>query len=124
MVKIPERSTRRQVAAENGQVGRSTQTDCIVPAQGNAALYRKHFISYQFDMPMLPPTTIDDEIVSILSKARAATKSSQAEIVRQCIRAHGPVLAARKITDPDFEKALRSLRFNKTRVREIKEARR
>jgi len=30
---MPVRSTRRQVAAENGQVGRSTQTNCMVPAK-------------------------------------------------------------------------------------------
>jgi len=41
-----------------------------------------------------------------------------------CIRAHGPVLAAQKLKDPDFEKGLDSLRFNKARVKEITEARR
>jgi len=74
-------------------------------------------------MPKLPPTTIDDEIVALLNKAQKATKSSKAEIVRQCIRAHAPIITARLSKDADFEKALKALRFDKTRVQEIREAR-
>lgn len=39
-------STRRQVAAENGQVGRSTQADCTVPA--------KDFLNSDFVLTMPP----------------------------------------------------------------------
>jgi hypothetical protein len=41
------RSTRRQVAAEDGQVGRSTQTNCIVPAEGEDWSERKHAILFR-----------------------------------------------------------------------------
>ena len=75
-------------------------------------------------MPKLPPTTIDDETLKLLREAKAALKTSQAEILRQCIRAEAPLMIARKQAQTTFDAGLALLKFDKKRVRQVKEARR
>lgn len=82
---------------------------------------------YAFDMPKLPPTTIDAETLKLLLEAKTALKTSQAEVLRQCIRAEAPLMIARQRAQATFDAgltALQSLKFDKKLVKLAKEARR
>lgn len=74
-------------------------------------------------MPKLPPTTIDDEDLALLNKASKAAKASKAEIVRRCIRAHAPYLAATRISPLPAAEISKGFKFDKKKVKEIREAR-
>jgi len=78
---------------------------------------------YAFHMPKLPPTTIDEETLALLKQAKTAAKTSQAEVLRQCIRAQAPLIIARQRVAATFDEGIKQLSFDKKRARLLRESR-
>lgn len=107
--------------------GPTSHLCCSIFPSCSTAPLQPHAGRYAFDMPKLPPTTIDAETLKLLREAKTVLKTSQAEVLRQCIRAEAPLMIARQRAQATFDAgltALQSLKFDKKLVKLAKEARR
>ena len=79
---------------------------------------------YAFVVPKLSLTLIDEETLALLDEATKASKTSKAEVVRQCIRAQAPLIIAKASSVATFDSGLRMLKFDRPMVKKVRESRR